>query len=123
MSGTAPGAQRLLVKLTPAHLVRVGVGLDAIRVQARGFGVILGSLGLWWVRGALDTVVFRRFRSGRCRALFIGLNGVGWASVQLAPASLTRVPAVRALQPPAPATLLPLPALDVHLAVRPPEPP
>ena len=111
------------MKLTPAHLVRVGAGLDAVRVEARGVGLIVGSFGLSWVWGSKDTVVFRRFRFGRCRALFLGLNGIGWASVALAPASRTSVPAVRELRLPALPALLPFPALDVHLTVRPPEPP
>jgi hypothetical protein len=122
MSGTAPTAQRL-VKLTPAHLVRVGGGLDAVRVQARGFGLLFGSFGLRWVPGAIDAVVFRRFGSGRCRALFIGLRGIGWASIALAPAGLALVPPVEELRPPELPSLSPLPALEVHLAVRAPEPP
>ena len=122
MSGTAPKAQRL-VKLTPAHLFRVGAGLDAVRVQARGFGFILGSFGLLRVRGSIDSVVFRRFRSDRCRALFIGLNGVSWASVRLAPATRTFVPDPGEPRLPALPSLAPLPSLDVQLTVRAPEPP
>lgn len=122
MSGTALTGQRR-VTLTPVHLVRAGVGRDAVRVEARGVGLIFGSLGLLRVRGSLDVVLLRRLRSNRCRALFIGLHGVAWASVRLPPAGRTSVPAVGDLHapelPPAPA----LPALDVNLTVNPPEPP
>ena len=121
MSGMAPKAQRL-VKLTPVHLVRVGAGLDAVRVQARGLGIIVGSLGLLRVRGALDTVVFRSFRSDRCRALFIGLNGFSWASIRLAPITRTSIPPIDGRAPQLP-SLRPLPPLDVQLTVHPPEPP
>ncbi len=120
MSGREPRAARL--SLTPVHLVRAGEGLDAVRVQARGFGFVVGSFGVLRVRGALDTVVFRRFRSGRAFALFLGA-GLGWASVRLAPAGRASVPAVEQLSAPALPPALSLPRLDVRLTVRPPEPP
>ena len=110
------------VTLTPLHLIRVGAGLDAVRVQARGVGVIFGSLGLLRVRGSLDTVVRRRFPKGRCRALFIG-SGVAWASVRLPVAGRISVPPVAGLHPPRLPRAVDLPALEVQLTVTPPEPP
>lgn len=121
MSGTAAKSKR--VALTPVHLVRTGEGRDAVRVQARGSGFLVGSVGFLRVRGELDTCLLRRFRSARCRALFVGLHGVAWASVPLPPAGHVEVPEVGTLKPPEAPRALALPDLDVELRVNPPEPP
>jgi len=111
------------VTLTPVHLVRLGSGLDAVRVQARGHGLLLGTFGLLRVRGSVDRCLLRRFRSPRCRALFVGVHGLSWASVPLAPAGVISVPVPGHLStpdlpcPPSP------PDLIVDLCVTPPEPP
>ena len=120
MSGTALSRKR--VTITPAHLIRAGAGLDAVRLEARGFGFVIGSLGLLRVRGTLDTWLLRRFRSQRCRALFIGLHGIAWASVRLAPEGRALVPTVSDQRTPEPPVVT-LPRLDLHLTVSPPEPP
>lgn len=109
--------------LTATHLIRIGLGLDIVRVQARGSGFVVGSLGLRRVRGTLDAFAFRRFRGDRCRVLFIGLHGLSWSSLRLPPARRVSVPSVTRLAPPE----LPLPFLTPSLAVevslRVPEPP
>jgi hypothetical protein len=115
MSGTP-------LTLTPAHVVRLGAGLEGIRVQARGSGIIIGSLGFLWVRGSLDGLFFRRL-GNRCRALFIGTHGVAWVSIPLAPVARTSVPIVKLLQPPELPSVQALPSLRVHLTVTSPEPP
>lgn len=120
MSGK-PSAQR--VTLTPAHLVRLGSGLDAVRLQARGFGFLFGSLGVLTVRGTLDALLFRRFGAGRCRVLFLGLHGVAWASIPLPVPGRVAVPVVPALRGPALPAAAVLPSLAQHLTVSPPEPP
>lgn len=107
--------------LRPLHLVRAGPGLDAVRIEARGFGFVLGSLGLLRVRGSLEKNVLRRFPSGRCRALFLGLHGLAWASVALAPAGELAVPRVGALGAPEVPGAPSLPDLAVDLSVTPPE--
>lgn len=105
--------------LTPAHLVRLGPGADAVRVQARGFGILLGSFGLRRVVGSLDALVF--VRAGRCRAWFVGLHGLARASVSLAAHAHPSIPAVGDSHPPQLPSLRPLPALELQLTVRPPE--
>ena len=116
MSGTP-------LTLTPAHLVRVGTGPDAIRVQARGYGLLLGSLGLRLVRRSLDGLFYRRLRGDRCRVLFLGLHGVAWVSLPLPPAARTSVPVALPAALPEFPTLQALPSLRVELTVIPPEPP
>ena len=116
MSGT-----RLTV--TPVHLVRVGSGLDAFRMQARGQGLILGALGFLLVRGSLDGLFFRRLRGDRCRVLFLGLHGVAWVSMLLPPAARTSVPVALPAALPEFPSLQALPSLRVQLTVTPPEPP
>ncbi len=109
--------------LTPAHLVRVGRGLDGIRVEARGFGLLIAFFGVRWVRGSLGGVFLRRFRQERCRALFVGLHGLAWASIALPRASLVEVPAIGSLEPPQLPSLQALPSLRVELTVTAPRPP
>ena len=116
MSGTP-------LTLTPAHLVRVGSGLDAIRVQARGYGFILGSLGFLVVRRSLDGLFYRRLRGDRCRVLFLGFHGAAWVSLSLPPAAHTAVPVALAARLPEFPELQALPSLRVELTVTPPEPP
>ncbi len=116
MSGT-----RLTV--TPVHLVRVGSGLDAFRMQARGHGLILGALGVLLVRGSLEGLFFRRLRGDRCRVLFLGLHGVAWVSMLLPPAARTSVPVALPAALPEFPSLQALPSLRVQLTVTPPEPP
>jgi hypothetical protein len=111
------------VSLTPLHLVRAGDGLDEVRLQARGFGLLLGSAGLRWVRRSLDAVALRRFAKDRCWALFLGLHGVAWASVRLKPAGRASVPAVEQLKAHPLPVAAPLPSFGVNLTLRPPEPP
>lgn len=120
MSGK-PSAQR--VTPTPAHLVHLGSGPHAVRLQARGIGFIIGSLGLLAVRGTLDTQLFRRFSAGRCWVLFLGLHGVAWASIRLPVPGRVTVPVVPALRVPALPSAALLPSLAQHLTVSPPEPP
>ena len=114
MSGTP-------LTLTPGHLVRVGSGLDAIRVQARGHGLLLGSLGFRLVRGSLDGLFF--LRGDRCRVLFLGFHGVAWVSLQLPPAARTSVPVAGPARLPEFPVLQALPSLRVQLTVTAPEPP
>jgi hypothetical protein len=109
--------------LTPLHLVRVGTGLDGIRVQARGHGIILGSLGFLLVRGSLDGLLYRRLRGSRCRVLFLGFHGVAWVSMALPPAARTSVPVALPARIPELPPLQALPSLRVQLTVTPPEPP
>lgn len=116
MSGTP-------LTLTPVHLVRVGNGLDAIRVQARGSGLILGSLGFQFVRRSLDGLFYRRLRGDRCRVLFLGFHGVAWVSLALPPAARTSVPVAGPARLPEFPSLQALPSLRVELTVTPPEPP
>lgn len=111
------------LSLTPVHLVRAGEGLDAVRVQARGPGVILGTLGLLRVGRGLDAVVLRRFRGDRCRALYLGLFGVAWVSVSLPPRAHVAVPPVPPAEPPRPPAVVSVPDLAVRLTVNPPVPP
>jgi hypothetical protein len=116
MSGTP-------LTLTPGHLVRVGNGPDAIRVQARGYGFIFGSLGFRLVRGSLDGLFYRRLLGDRCRVLFLGFHGVAWVSISLPPAARTSVPVAGPARVPELPRLQALPSLRVQLTVTPPEPP
>ena len=111
------------VLLAPAHLFRAGPGRDAVRLRARGFGFVVSSMGLFTVRGSVDALILRRFTSPRCRALFLGLHGVSWASIGLPPVGRARVPVVHQLRTPPLPTPLSLPALEVHLTVTPPQAP
>ena len=129
--------------LTPVHLVRVDAGLEAIEagnpaseaieagnpaseaieVRARGYGVLLSSLGFFRVWRSLDAVLFRRLPRGRCRALFLGLHGAAWVSLSLPPSARTSVPIVRSPRLPELPSMQALPSLRVQLTVTPPEPP
>ena len=110
--------------LTAAHRVRVGEGLDAVRLEARGFGLLIGTFGLRWVSGSLDVLVWRRFGARRrCRALFLGLHGLAWSSVQLAPIGRAAVPEARPPQLPALPAAPRFPDLAVRLTVTPPDVP
>lgn len=115
------GTQRPLT-LAPVHLFRFGAGRDAVVVQARGFGVVIGSPGFLPVWRSLNAVLFRDWPRGRCRALFVGLHGVAWVSLSLPPAARSSVPPVDARSPELP-SLRALPSLRVHLTVTPPAPP
>ncbi len=121
MSGRA--TPRRALSLTPAHLVRVGTGLDAVRIQARGPGILIGTFGVRRVRAVLDVVVLHRFRTARCRALLIGLRGVSWVSIPLAPVSPLAAPQVTPLFAPSSPPPPTLPSLAFTLTVTPPEPP
>lgn len=121
MLGTPPKPSRLT--LTPVHLLRVGTGLDGVRVEARGHGLLLGTLGALCVRGTLDRVVLRRLRGKRCRALFLGLHGLSWLSVPLAPAAEVFVPVPKAVSTPTLPPPLSTPDLAVDVTLSPPEPP
>jgi hypothetical protein len=108
------------VQLTPVHLVRAGSGLDAVRLRARGIGLVFGTFGARWVRGEIDAVIVRRFPGARCRAVFVGL-GVGWASVRLGPVARLDVPQVAQVEPPRVVEGSPMPDVSLHLTVTPPE--
>jgi hypothetical protein len=111
------------LSLTPVHLVRAGDGLDAVRVRARGPGVILGTFGVLRVGRVLDAIVLRRFRTDRCRALLLGLSGVAWVSIALAPRGQLDVPPAMPAEPPRAPAVEPVPELAVRLTVNPPVPP
>ncbi|MCA2979061.1 MAG: hypothetical protein INH41_02920 [Myxococcaceae bacterium] len=118
MSATPRNAR---VTLTPVHLVRAGSGLEAVRLRARGFGLVIGSFGARLVVGSLDTIVFHRGAARPCRALFLGL-GLGWASARLAPSARLRVPHVERLRAPAPPSPRAGPRVQLRLTVTPPAP-
>lgn len=111
------------VTLTPVHLVRAGTGPDAVRVRVRGFGLLLGSFGAFLVRGSFDRVLVRWFGAGRVRALFIGLPFFAWRSVALAPAAVLDVPRVELASAPKLPRAAPVPSLEIHLTLMPPEAP
>jgi hypothetical protein len=117
MSSGEPTAAR--VTLTPLHRVRAGEGSDAVRLQARGLGLLIGTFGVLRVRGTLDTVRLKRLPAERCWAVFLGL-GFGWASARLPAAGRLRVPAVaRVVTPPLPSVTAP--DLQLQLTVTPPQ--
>lgn len=105
------------------HLVRAGDGVDAVRVTARGPGFIVGTFGIMRVGRVLDAIVLRRFRTDRCRALLLGLSGVAWVSIALAPRGQLDVPLAVPAEPPRPPAVEPVPELAVRLTVNPPVPP
>ncbi|MFT3837469.1 MAG: hypothetical protein QM723_10790 [Myxococcaceae bacterium] len=111
------------VTLTPVHLVRAGTGSDAIRLHVRGFGLLLGSLGTFFVRGNLDRVVLRRFPGPRVRVFFFGLPFFSWRSVALAPQAKLDVPRVERAAAPRLPRAAPAPSLEFHLTITPPEAP
>lgn len=112
------------VTLTPVHLVRAGIGPDAVRLQVRGFGLVLGSLGAFFVFGRFDRVLLRRFPGDRCRVLFIGLpNLFAWRSSALAPLAKLDVPALDRVTSPVVPRAAQAPSLEIHLTLTPPEAP
>ena len=119
---TMSETQRRLT-LTPAHLVRFGTGPEAIEVRARGFGIVLSSLGFFRVWRSLSVVVFRQLTRDRCRGLFVGLHGVSWVSTPLPPSAHASVPALGPLRTPLLPSMQALPSLRVQLTVTPPAPP
>ena len=120
--GAMSGTQRPM-SLAPAHLLRVGTGgLDAIEVKARGYGIIISSLGFFRVWRSLDALLFRRLGS-RCWALFLGLHGVAWVSIRLPAGASVSVPTMSPPQPPVLPSMRALPSLRVHLTGTPPAPP
>ena len=114
---------RRRLTLTPAHLVRVDAGLEALEVHARGYGLLFSSLGFFRVWRSLDALRFRRVRGGRARALFLGLHGVAWVSISLPPGARTSAPVVKAVRSPELPSLQALPSLRVQLTVTSPAPP
>ena len=73
-----PSLKLSALSLAPAHLVRVDAGVEAIEIKARGYGIIISSLGFFRVWRSLRALRFCRLPRGRCRALFLGLHGVAW---------------------------------------------
>jgi hypothetical protein len=112
------------VTLTPVHLVRAGTGPDWVRLQVRGFGLVLGSLGCFFVFGRFDRALLRRFPAGRCRVLFIGLPYLfAWRSAALAPAAKLDVPALERVASPILPRAVEAPSLEIQLTLTPPEAP
>jgi hypothetical protein len=109
------------VTLTPLHLVRAGAGPDAVRLQVRGFGLVLGTLGVFFVSGAFDRVLLRRFRSRRVRVFFLGIP-FGWRSARLAPETKLAVPDVERSAAPRLPAVAPAPSLALSLTITAPEP-
>ena len=114
------GTTRTLT-LSPVHLLRVGDGPDAVRIEARGRGVIVGSFGLLRVHGALKVVRTARLPAGRGWALFFGFHGAAFARVQLAPTTPTSTPAIEALRAPLIPRAVSVERVGVELTVQPPE--
>jgi len=112
-----------VLSVTPAHALRAGPGLDAVRVRAVGHGLLLGPAGVRLVWGTLERVVLRRFPTASARALFVGLEGVARASAPLPPLGRATRPAAPWLEaPPAPPPPE-VPALAVAFTAHPPEVP
>jgi hypothetical protein len=111
------------LKLSAVHLLRLGDGPDAVRIEARGRGFIFGSFGALAVRGNRKVVRAARLPAGRGWAVFVGLHGARFARVQLAPAVHHATPAIDSLRPPSLPKVARIDGVGVELTVNPPEPP
>jgi hypothetical protein len=112
-----------VLTLAAAHALRAGPGLDAVRVRARGHGLLFGPGGVRLVWGAFEGVVLRRFPGSRARAVFVGLEGLARAAAPLPPQGRASRPAAPWLEPP-PAPPPPrVPPLAVPFTPLPPEVP
>ncbi len=109
------------MKLTAVHLIRVGTGPAAIRLQARGVGWVFGNFGAALVWRELDQV--RLVRAPRAWALFIGLHGIRWARVRLPPAGHVAPPHVDVVRAPQPPRVATVQTFEPQLSVQPPTPP